>query len=142
MSNQNTAVEAALVIADFKKGVRKPSDTKEAIAVIKRINNEFALESLRILAAEVRRLRELTQWQDMKTAPKSPPSPEGKTPMILLTDYEGNMAVGYCICFRSRFGYSEEDWFDCRGKHLPIFEPVKWMPLPPPPAAPGKEDET
>jgi hypothetical protein len=71
MSTQKmTPVEAALQIADFKKGVSNPHTTREAIEVTRQVNKEFALEALRILAAEVRRLRESSQWRPIETAPK------------------------------------------------------------------------
>jgi hypothetical protein len=92
-----------------------------------------------ILADEVRRLREQMQWQDMKTAPKfavaDPISGFSETPYILLIDDEGEMAVGHWHCFKDT--QDEYDWGDSLGRGIPIFEPIKWMPLP---AAPGKGD--
>jgi hypothetical protein len=128
-----TPVEAALQIADFKKGVPNPHKTKEAIEVIRQINKEFARESLRILAAEVRRLRKNSQWRPIETAPKfavtNPSTGFADTPLILLMDDEGGIAVGCWHHFKHEPD-EPENWSDPSGNYLPIFDPVKWRPLP------------
>jgi hypothetical protein len=103
----------------------------------------IAEKHFRRLESENERLRELTRWQDMKTAPKfavaDPVTGFAESPYILLINGEGDMAVGCWHNFKDRED-EYEDWSDSLGRRLPILEPIKWRPLPPAPAAPGKGD--
>jgi hypothetical protein len=82
------------------------------------VQDELGREILR-LSAEVDRLKALTEWQPMETAPK-----DGSP--VLLAGWVGIIGAPHYRCYAVGHKYADDGWITCDGREIE-FEPTHWM---------------